>query len=169
MAYQKILVPLDGSELSERALYHAQQIASSQTKLYLLSVIEEDRGFEFAQAGSLLGSVAGAPSDSVDYTRDMYNPIEVRNRERYVQGFVDKLQENGSQAHSVVLCGSPAKLILDVAQDIQADLIVMASHGRTGVNKLLIGSVAERVLHGSPCPILIVRGRHSSPTQPGAV
>lgn len=54
--------------------------------------------------------------------------------------------------------GGPAAVILEVAQEIGADLIVMGTHGRTGLRRLLMGSVAERIVRTAPCPVLAVRG-----------
>src|SRR5579859_7527002 len=112
MAYQKILVPLDGSELAAQALQHAQQIAKPQTKLYLLSIIEEDQAAELAQTSLLLSNAVGALSDLSAYSENFYDPNEIKNREAYLGALAEKLQESGYQAIPVVRCGDAANTIL---------------------------------------------------------
>ena len=60
--------------------------------------------------------------------------------------------------HLVLKTGSPAELIIKTAQELKADVVVMATHGRTGVSRLFLGSVTEKVVRASPCPVLTIRG-----------
>lgn len=62
-----------------------------------------------------------------------------------------------------VLDGDPARAILDVAADVEADLILVGTHGRTGVRRLLLGSVAEKVVREAGCPVLVMRPRRRAP------
>src|SRR5262245_36236120 len=65
----------------------------------------------------------------------------------------------GDVDHRLVLkAGSPAELIIKTAQELKADVVVMATHGRTGVSRLFLGSVTEKVVRASPCPVLTIRG-----------
>jgi nucleotide-binding universal stress UspA family protein len=75
---------------------------------------------------------------------------------------VDELVEPGSQVQveTIVADGEPGEEILRVAKERQADLLVIGSHGRTGLGRVLMGSVAEEVARKSPCPVLIVRAPH---------
>jgi nucleotide-binding universal stress UspA family protein len=83
-----------------------------------------------------------------------------------------KPPEPGAPMEHHVEVGDPAPIILQVAQESQCDLIVMGSHGRTGLNRLLMGSVAEQVARKAPCPVLSVktpqRPTPSPAKQPGA-
>jgi nucleotide-binding universal stress UspA family protein len=68
-------------------------------------------------------------------------------------------QKEGVAVKAFVLSGRPADAIIETAQEKNADLIVLGSHGRTGVERLLMGSVAERVIVLASCPVLVVKGR----------
>jgi len=156
MGFKSILVPLDGSLLAEHAMDYARQIANPETVLHLLSVIEADRAVEFAQIGGMFGPVAGATSYSPAYLQGLFNPVEIKHRESYMRELGDKLQVDGCKVSQQITCGLAAKTILDVAEKQNVDVIVMATHGRTGVSRLVLGSVAESVLHNAPCPVLII-------------
>jgi nucleotide-binding universal stress UspA family protein len=67
------------------------------------------------------------------------------------------LAEAGVEAHAVIVEGPPARTIIDYAREHACDLIVMGTHGRTGLDRVLSGSVAEQVVRGAPCPVLTVR------------
>jgi nucleotide-binding universal stress UspA family protein len=66
--------------------------------------------------------------------------------------------EHGVTARTVLRTGSPYQEIVGVATDEHADLVIMGTHGRGGVSRLLLGSVADRVIRFAPCPVLTVRG-----------
>jgi nucleotide-binding universal stress UspA family protein len=71
----------------------------------------------------------------------------------------DAAQKEGVTVQAFVMTGKPADAIIETAKDKSADLIIIGSHGRTGLEKLLMGSVAERVIVLSPCAVLIVKGK----------
>ena len=73
-------------------------------------------------------------------------------------GLADKVRGDGLTVHSRVIEGIPYKAIIDFAAEWKADLIVMGTHGRTGLSHALTGSVAERVVRTAHCPVLITRG-----------
>ena len=83
----------------------------------------------------------------------------VKEAERRMLGTLESLAATGVQATGEVLIGGPSHVIIEQATKVNADLIVMGTHGRTGITHLLIGSVAERVIRHAPCPVFVVRER----------
>jgi nucleotide-binding universal stress UspA family protein len=146
--YARILVPLDGSALAERALPHAGGIArATGAEVILLQVVraplgdapeagqtEEDRAIResVVEALSYLGKIAG------------------------------KLDEEGSvKVRTEVLEGPAAEGILGFARREDVDLIIMSTHGRTGISKLLMGSVAEKVMLTTKRPVMLIKPERS--------
>jgi universal stress protein A len=144
--YKRILVPLDFSDASTRALEHATAIADRfGASLEMLHVIPNP----FVSTAATLYVGMPLPQDFLDeLERDarqrMDSALTVAERERV-------------KAHSVVMSGDPLFAIVEHARVGGVDLIVMGTHGRTGMAHLLIGSVAERVVRTAPCPVLTVR------------
>lgn len=148
--FKKIIVPLDGSEISECALSPAHQIAISEhAQLVLLSVPQLQHAFVQERGG--LGFLL--PHQSLELSRK-----ELTN---YLEDICqsDRLGDVSRQA--MVLDGDSATVIVDTAVSEKADLIVMSTHGRSGFTRWVMGSVAEKVLRGAQCPVLVVR--HEKP------
>lgn len=145
MSYQHILVPVDDSPISYAAVEHALYLAKlSAAKVTLLSVVAVDPfvGVDFYQV---------APAIT-----DHFMQAEAHAKaqlEEVAQSFV----RDGVDVSAKIHHGSPSEGIIFVADEINADLIVMGSHGRTGVKRLLVGSVALAVLSESHIPVLIVK------------
>ena len=146
--YKQILVPLDGSELAEGAVSHAEELAKAfDAKVTLLSVIEPVA--VYSQPG-VVGPVVSVSMDMEE---------EVRNVTEYLDNIADKLRKDGVDVMRVVREGDPASQICDYAHENRVDLIVMSTHGRSGLQRLVYGSVAEHVLHNARVPVLLVRVR----------
>jgi nucleotide-binding universal stress UspA family protein len=143
--YQTILVPLDGSHRAEIILAHAEALAVAfKAKIVLLQVIE--------------------PSVSVVTPYDMVPYYDPKEAERmmteakgYLAGQEGALRRVGVEVKSYVESGPVVAGILEVAGREKADLIAMASHGRTGLGRVFYGSVAAGVLHKADRPLLLVR------------
>jgi nucleotide-binding universal stress UspA family protein len=139
MKLGKILVPLDGSALAESAIPKAVELAR-----------------EAPAASVMLLRAAEAPILTGD-------PIEaqiaaVREAEDYLDAVTARLKEDGlDDVTTSVWYGPPAPAIVEAAHVAKADLIVMSTHGRSGLGRLLMGSVAESVLRGTRVPILLLR------------
>jgi len=145
MAIEKILVPLDGSDLAEAALETAIDILSEHptTTLLLLRAEESPRSPRAENAAD-----------------------KVREAESYLNGVAAGLRECGiTRVRTAVWYGPAAPTIVEAASAEKVDLIIMTSHGRGGCGRLIFGSVAESVLHGTRTPILLVRDV-SSPLLP---
>lgn len=139
--FTKILVPLDGSELAEHILQYVRAVATGgNCEVILLRVVEPLEG-----AYSEIGA---------DWRREEEERIRVE-AEDYVSGVAGNLKKESIAAEGVVVPGRAAGGILDYAKNNQADLIIMSTHGRSGVPRWFSGSVAERVLRRSIVPVLV--------------
>jgi nucleotide-binding universal stress UspA family protein len=147
--YDRILVPLDGSELASTALVHARELARRlNVPLHLIRVIDP----------TVINRV-GTVGMGFDYTAiDELLSEEEQDAKTYIDSQVDTLIGEGLTTTGVVLRGYAAAAIDSVAKE--GDLIVMASHGRTGVRRWFLGSVAEEVLRQSRVPVLLIRQPH---------
>ncbi|MBE9065967.1 universal stress protein [Leptolyngbya cf. ectocarpi LEGE 11479] len=135
---KSVLIPIDFSELSYQALGPAKELADDISSLQLIHVL--------------------APLYPADPAA-MWDTISDEDRKQKVRSFThNKLGEMGyGELPIEVVIGDPTSKIVDYAQEIDADLIVMPSHGRKGVSRFLIGSVAEQVVRLSHCPVLILK------------
>ncbi len=139
--YKKILVPLDGSKLSEKALVHAHELAKqTNAEIVLLQVVV-------------------FPTRDYDVIpMDVAVSAEViAETKRYLEHAAGDLRRLGMRVTTQVEVGYVADQIIDYAASHEVDLIVMSTHGRTGPARWLIGSVADRVAHGSKVPVFMVR------------
>lgn len=144
MEIRQILAPTDFSEYSKEAVAYAFELAQKfGAKLLLLHVIEMPaypiEGFVPPSIGSTL--------------------IEDLERQAWADlaQVLPEAQNDKVALTRQVVVGIPYRKIVEVAAAEKADLIVMATHGRTGLGHLLIGSVAERVVRAAPCPVLTIR------------
>lgn len=146
MSYQNILVPVDGSEISLSAVKKAAQIAQAfGSQLTLISLVTED---PFVDADFYY------PSPIMkDYFVQAY-----ANAEKALQQAQAVATENGVTANAQVIKGSVSEEgIIETAEKLNIDLIVMGSHGRKGFQKFLLGSFAQDVLKGTKLPVLVVK------------
>jgi len=135
----KILIPLDGSMLAEAALAPACDLAARDGATI-----------------SLLRAAEAAPRLGADTVEAQVTAV--REAEEYLASVVRRLKEKGvTRVETHVWYGAAASSIVEAASMQQASLIVMSTHGRSGVGRLVLGSVAESVLRGTTTPILIVR------------
>lgn len=145
LAIHRILCPVDFSEPSARALEYALALAER-----LGARVEVVHIFQFPAFAVEDGAVALPPYLQEDLSQ--------RLRERLEQFVIEKAGE-GSNATAHVLEGVPYLAIMEAAKG--QDLIVMGTHGRSGLSHLLLGSVAERVVRGSEVPVLTIRSAGS--------
>jgi nucleotide-binding universal stress UspA family protein len=144
MKLRRILVPTDLSEASLQALDYAIEVgAAFEAQLILLFAIDPSL---FIIAGQ---AYAPVPPSLIDEQR--------REARRMLTAAAERAVARGLRARVLVEQGSPYGVIVDTAKRVRADAIVMSTHGRTGVKRALIGSVAETVIHHAPCPVLTVR------------
>jgi nucleotide-binding universal stress UspA family protein len=139
-------VPLDFSDSSLQALDYAVMLAQKLlARLTLLHV---------AQVPVMAGGIGGAGADAalVAYmeqtTSDMHQIMDVH---------AQRVRESGLDCTAKVVHGAPYQQIIDTASANRMDMIVMGTHGHTGLQRLLLGSVAERVVRLASCPVLVIR------------
>lgn len=135
---KSVLIPIDFSELSYQALGPAKELVDDMSSLKLIHVL--------------------SPLHPADPAA-MWDTLSDEDRKQKVRSFTHKkLDELGyGELPIEVSIGDTTSKIVDYAQEIDADLIVMPSHGRKGVSRFLIGSVAEQVVRLSHCPVLILK------------
>ena len=154
--YQRILVTLDGSLLAEQVLPHVKALVECQTgvRIYLLSIAQLT---DYAAASAMAYPMSVLPARSVDEDAERRR-IENDLRD-YLRGVEHQLTHEGVTVSSEVRFGRPAEEIITFANDLKIDLIAMSTHGRSGLARWAYGSVADRVLHGAHCPVLLVRAK----------
>ena len=142
--YKKILVPLDGSELSEHALEHLKGIAMEPriTSIILLRVAETP-----------VALIAGG-SDGLEIAAKAKEQAKV-DAGNYLTQIANHLKKKMMNVETSVTDGIPADDILNYATENEVDLIIMSTHGRSGISRWFSGSVAEKVIRHSTVPVLI--------------
>jgi nucleotide-binding universal stress UspA family protein len=157
--YQRILVPLDGSERAAAALAHGEALAKlTGAQLTLLQVVPS--------AAMLISDAAvrtpGMGLGTVDpfLNSNQFEEVEAALTEEATNTLntaAATLTAAGVKVDTVILQSHPADGILNYADEKGIDLIVMSTHGRTGLARLVFGSVAESVLRHATCPVLLIR------------
>ncbi len=151
VAFNRLLVPLDGSQLAEQALPLAQALGlGHDSQLTLLSVRQEP------------GRMRGLPAIQGGLNGDL------SQYEQYLQQVVARFKSNGVRMKPLVVEGKVAEQINAVAARQGADALVMSTHGRSRVGRMLLGSVASQVLQQSTRPLLLVRPRELAESRPQA-
>lgn len=143
--YQKVLVPLDGSKLAECALPHVIAMAKEgfAKEIIILTVANVNIPYSDILAG-------------FDYVG--YHDSQLDSFQRYLDDIETKLHSEGIKVTVKIIEDSRvAQVIIDFSQQNDVNLIVMATHGYSGVKKMLLGSVAFKVLHESHVPVLLIR------------
>lgn len=144
--YNEIIVPLDGSELAEAALPHARSIANAfKSDITLISVIEPITIYPQPGAIGPVLSVAVNTQDEID------------NATKYLKERAEYFSSEDINVRTIVKEGDPASEICDLAEESNADLIIMSTHGRSGIKRWVYGSVADKVLRSADIPVLLVR------------
>ncbi len=158
-AIRRILCPVDFSEGSEQALRYAVELAKAVgASVTVLHAYETP--MQWVPAG--IAYDAGEPGALFDL-------------EHQKQALRDKLEEtranagaSGVELHATLVEGPAAQTITDQAGELQADMLVMSTHGRRGLDHLLLGSVAERVVRLAKCPVLTLRMQESESASPSS-
>ncbi len=158
MGYGKVLVPLDGSPLAEMALRHIVDITRPGGQVHLLSIMAEDRVSEIATLASTIAQPVTFSETSWSRFQDINDPRAVHARRIYLEHVGVRFEEAGFEVTVEVCPGNVIDTIISVARD-DFDVIIMATHGRTGISRVALGSITEGVLHKSPCPVLIIPAR----------
>lgn len=142
--YNKILVPLDGSELAEQVLPHVSAVAGCTGAQVLLLRVPAEPVYDY---------LVPDPGLSAEMRHDIETGAQV-----YLEEIAAELRSMGIAVSTAVVWGGPIQeTLLDVAREQKADLIAMSTHGRSGIARMVIGSVADQIVRHSPVPVLLVR------------
>jgi nucleotide-binding universal stress UspA family protein len=140
--YKKILVPLDGSELAKKALVHAEELAKTYgAEIILFQVVH-------------FMPIYGSP--------ELVTPLIVDEKqkeaaERHLTDLAEEMKTRGHKVTGIVRTGQQVAVeIIDFAKESGVDLIVMCTHGRSGITRWVLGSVAHKVLTRAETPILLI-------------
>lgn len=144
--YKKILVPLDGSDFAAQALAHAEILARTfGSSLELLRVVQD------------IETSVGLAAEFDIGRRENWQADLMRHAQESLATYAADLASRGIAATTRIERGDPSECIVDCAARDGVDLIVMTTHGRSGVARWVYGSVASRILNHAPCPLLLVR------------
>ncbi|RJQ39209.1 MAG: universal stress protein [Dehalococcoidia bacterium] len=146
--YRHIMVPLDGSELAECVLPHAGALAKllkGKEKISLVRVVPPLRLYE--------GAEAGLPPEE----RNRLEDEGIRVARDYLKGAADRLNQPGITVATEVLSGQVVDQLNEFIRDNSVDLVILATHGRSGISRFFAGSTAERLIRSSTVPVLAVR------------
>ena len=151
--YQNIIVPLDASAFAEQALDQASELASAMdATLHMISIVPHPHMLPIhihkeKESQALMGAVL--------------HQTELERRTHYLTQKAESFREQGIRVQTDVASGHPAEEILRFSAQHKQTLLVMTTHGRSGLRRILLGSVAMKVVQEAHVPVLLVRGRHS--------
>ena len=146
--YKKILVPLDGSEISEAILPEIEKLASTfGSSICLLYIVP-------------LAIIPGSMEPIANY--QTITEALMNEGEKYLRKIESRLKDKGLAVERHVQQGNEAQQILERCEQEDIDLIAMSTHGRSGVRRWLLGSVAEKVIRHATKPILLIRSAKDS-------
>lgn len=146
---KSVLVPLDGSPLAQMALDTAEQIVDPGCEITLLTVVQP-LDFPITIAATVV------------VTNSDYAALEESKREsqKYLEGIAQGLRDRGFRARVRVETGDPAHVIAETTAALNVDMVIMTTHGRTGISRWLYGSVTARVLNLISKPVLVIPNVH---------
>jgi nucleotide-binding universal stress UspA family protein len=146
LQFHRVLVPLDGSALAEAVLPYVRRLASPRgTRVILLQVITP------APVVAAMETPAAAQIIAEAEERDR---VEAQT---YLDRMRGRLAADGLDVTPILMTGDPATIIHQLAREHEVELIAMTTHGRTGIGRLVFGSVAEQVIRSAPVPVFLVR------------
>jgi nucleotide-binding universal stress UspA family protein len=164
MAYERIVVALDGSQLAERILPHVEPLAErfgSSITLLRATIPPSD-----VVAGDVVVGAPPVAGPLVDPTPVVHE--ERKEATKYLDRLTADLRRRGFKVERVVPEGPVAEQIVEHAKKVGADLVALTTHGRSGLGRLVLGSVADAVVRHAPCPVLLVRVSEAAEQPTGA-
>lgn len=147
MTYDDILLASDGSEAADAATGHALQLAETfEAILHVVYVLD------FAE-------------QSPDSDDSAEHPELKAKRERALEHPVERAERAGVSVTTATVRGTPSDALVSYAREEEVDIVVMGTHGRSGFDRLLVGSAAEHVVRNAPAPVVTVRPDQDTPNQ----
>jgi nucleotide-binding universal stress UspA family protein len=156
MTYQKILVTLDGSKLAEQAVKQAMKVAGIGAEIHLLSITAADPTSEVVAMVNAAGQPFKTTGNQWPPLHQPTNPHAADARLRHLKEVADWLE---NAEYSVTFEARPAASVVEGILEVARrgfEVIVIATHGRTGTSRVVLGSVTQGVLAKAPCPVLVV-------------
>jgi nucleotide-binding universal stress UspA family protein len=144
--YKKVVIPLDGSKLAEVALPYAEELAGKMSsEIILLTVLQSEEAHEYQNHHSYTSKI-------VDVTK------------RHVEKYIDISKRKAIRVGTATRTGNPAEGILDYVSKGNHNIIVMATHGRSGISRWAVGSVADKVVRATTrLPLMLIRAKGAHP------
>lgn len=140
--YKKILVPLDGSPLAEAVLPHAEALAKSEHAEIIILRVPNAPVSEFLSRDPMIAEMIHADME--------------KESEEYIHNKVAALEKENIKVTGITKDGPVPDTILNVADETHADIIAMSTHGRTGISRWLMGSVADKIIHHAHIPVMLI-------------
>lgn len=152
--YSKVMVPLDGSSVAECVLPHVEGfIAGCRPKAIALVQVIEPAPAKFDDTASISSTSRAILTESIRIIEEKRRATALE----YLNSKARQLEQTEVTVTAEVLEGRVAESLSDYAESNGIDLIIIATHGRSGISRWVRGSIADRVLRSSPVPVLIVR------------
>ena len=146
---KKILVPLDGSKLAESVLPHVEELATKlDAEVVCISVTNRAQGYWPFEDPSRPNEINLVPQGTCTVEERAAN---------YLKSAAKSLENKGIKVTKEVICGKTAQEIIFYANDNNCNLIVISTHGRSGINTITHGSVAEKILEQAHIPVMVIR------------
>ncbi len=142
---KKIVVPLEGLPLAEQILPYVEQLASAYGEADIMLF------------HSLPAFPAGLVPIQTEKLKQQWQSLSHEEAETYLGNVVGQLREQGHTVQFAIRVGMPAEEILEYTKEVDADLIMMTTHARDGINRFLLGSVTSRVVQGGDIPVMVIR------------
>jgi nucleotide-binding universal stress UspA family protein len=144
----KALLPLDGSKVGEAALPYVEDLAARlKTEVVLMQVVEPK-----------YVAIGAEPWDYSPYRAEWISAMEQSAR-AYLTGIEQRLKAKGIAVSSRIESGAAADKVIEVAEQTSVDVIAMSTHGRSGLARWALGSVADKLIHSASIPVILVRAR----------
>lgn len=164
---QKIVVPLDGSDLAEAVVPYVREISRrcEPTEVILLQVVRLPHGRSASTFKSqdieFRDKLPDSPADVETARFPIYREQEIESAraeaEASMVAAAQQMRSDNISVRTAVVFGRPAQEIVEFAEQEEADLIAMSTHGRSGLSRWILGSVADKVMRGTHLPVLLVR------------
>jgi nucleotide-binding universal stress UspA family protein len=154
--YERILVPVDGSARAEAVLPHALALAHG-----FGATIELVRSYAVPPALVAASAATALPGTGPALNAEPYLAAGRNEAEIYLEELEERLRPEGVRIEHRQLVGSAGESIVAESQRSGSDMIAMATHARAGIGRLVLGSVADYVVHHATCPVLLVRNEPS--------
>lgn len=153
--YKKLLVPLDGSRLGNKAITHASEVAQKfGSTVTLLQVVKPVSPISLGEPVGVDGSYA---AEIMLETAAVQEKRNLESARRYLKQQLKKLTAKGINGSYDIVIGSPSEAIIKYCKKNKIDLVVMTTHGRSGIKRAFMGSVAEAVIRDKGVPVLAIR------------